>query len=285
MLLNGMTHPHTVTAWVHLAHHLGRAGQNLELAKRLCVEGIIACQLDPTIPRHVYRRALYTRAEILYGEKNRIGAARAYTDYLHHALQERNPPQVVVATVYFKLAEVDDFFGRAADAAAKSKLGAEFLERGRRDMSIEALGLRLGLADQTTPAEAVGLLKDILTDLAKVPGVQANPPLQQVWCTTEFKLAILESETTSSGALIARLKSSIAHGVAGYGEDDEQLLPIYMELAKLHLAKNQNQEGVACYRRVLAIRIQVLGPDHESVVTTQKILDELLADLKRSGDL
>ena len=285
LAINGPTDPHTVTLAVHLAHYMGRAGTNMDLAKRLCSEGVAACRMDPDIPRHVYLRALYTHADILFAEKDRIGSAMAFRDYLKPALAEPRPAHNVIATIYFRLGNIDNFFGRAADAKVQFQHAAEHLQKGRREVTVEAFNLRLGIADQVSGAESAEVLQQLLGDLARVPGVSTNVSLQQVWCATEFKLAILESQLNRHGALVARLKSAIAHGIAGYGEDDSQLLQIYLQLAKLHLSKGQNKEGVECYRRVLAIRIKSLGPEHESVAVTQKILDDLLADLKKSGEL
>lgn len=285
LAIHGPTDPHTVTLAVHLAHYLGRAGMNMELAKQFCVEGMAACQMNPEIPRHVYLRALYTQADILFAEKDRIGAAMAFRDYLKHALAEPRPAHNVIANIYFRLGNIDSFFGRDADAKVQFGHAMEHLQKGRRELTAEAFNLRLVTADQVSAVQSVDVLKEMLSDLAKVPDVRTNAGLQQIWCATEFKLAIRESELNRVEGLVARLKSAIAHGIAGYGEDDSQLLQIYLQLAKLHLTKRQNKEGVECYRRVLAIRIKALGPDHESVAVTQKILDDLLADLKKSGEL
>ena len=285
LALNGPSHPDTITIGVHLAHYLGRAGMNTEMAKRLCVEGMVASQLNPEIPGHVHLRALYTRADILLAEKDRIAAALAFRDFLKHAHAMRNPPQTVIANVYFNLGTIDSFFGRAKDAQAQFKNAFASLKKGRGDMGIDALSLRLAIADQLSAAEAVEVLKEIVNDVGSVAGVKSNTSLQQVLCSSEFKLAIKESEIGQTDGLVARLRSAIAHGIAGYGEDHDQLLQLYLQLAKLHLSKRQNKEGVECYRHVLAIRKKALGPDHESVAVTQKILDDLIEDLKKSGEL
>ncbi|MBL9129560.1 MAG: hypothetical protein JNG86_00060 [Verrucomicrobiaceae bacterium] len=282
--LNGNTHPHTVIAAVHLAHYLGRAGQSMDFGKRLCQEAMIACQLQPEIPPHVHLRALYTYGDILLAQKERIAAAGAFRDYLKHAEAMPKKPRVEMSEVYTKLASIDTFFGRAKDAEKRQKLALEQLRLARGDKDVAVYTMRLSLADQMAPADGADVLQALLKDVSTTPGVETSKELQQIWCAAEFRLALKEAALNQRAGLIARLRSAIAHGIKGYGEDHEQLLQLYLELAKLHLSKDQNKEGVECYRHVLAIRIKALGPDHESVATTRQILDDLIADLKKAGE-
>lgn len=283
--LNGNTHPHTILTAVHLAHYLGRAGQSMDRARRLLQEALIAYRQHPEgLPAYLPEFALFTYADILLAQKERIAATSIFRDYIKLAEARPNPDHAKISEVYLKLAGIDAFFGRATDAEKKRQIALTHMQKARGDKHFDVLSMRLGLCDQLPAKDAIAALKDVVRDLAGVKGIETDKKCQQLWCVAEFRLALREAELNQRDGLVARLKSAIAHGILGYGEDHEQLLQLYLELAKLHLSKNQNREGVECYRHVLAIRIKALGPDHESVLTTQKILDDLIADLRKNGE-
>jgi tetratricopeptide (TPR) repeat protein len=269
-----------------LAAQISNAGGDIDSAERLARES--AAALEKAGDEHFDDRllALTNLAGILFMKKDRLGAHDVYAQVV--ALSDKRPTKALnlVVEAYKSMAAIADFFGRPKDNLQYLRKASEL---SRQHFGADSPATFLARIDVASALSAAGMNADaksafdgIISDLEKKAPPADDKLMHQRWAAATYRLAYVEAALANQDRVYELLKSSLVHAQAGWGDLDGNTLPIYLDLAKLHIARKNYEQGVKCYQKVLDIRRRELGPDHGSTRETQKILNELLDDVQRA---
>lgn len=284
--LNGATSPEVFKAKALLSAQISNSGGDVEVAEKLAREAVDG--LTKAGDDHVGDRmlAITNLAGILFVKKDRLAAHELYVQVV--ALHEKHPkaaPEIAIES-YNSMGSIADFFGRTKDKIQYMKRAVEVARKskGADDPATYLARIELGSAYNAAGlnADAKSTLESIVADLDKKSPSADEKLLQQRWAASTYRLACIKSALGEQDDLLELLKKALAHTIAGWGELDPNALPIYLDLARLNITKKNYPEGVKCYQKVLDIRRRQLGPDHEDTKTTQKILNDLLEDVRKA---
>lgn len=281
--LSGLKDPESGKVGSRFAAALVNSGGDLDRAERLAREAVDILSQAGDEQRKEAFIAMSNLGGVLLAKKDRIAANEQYIRCLKFAEEPKKPaiPGELTAGCYDGLAAIASFFGRAADSQRYLQRSLELKSKALGKHDIRTLLARMEFAATQTSESAINEYQRVLADLYEAPNSETNTELQKVWASAEYKLAVLESQQGNLDRVISLLQSAIKHGTRGFGELHGELLQLNLDLAKVFLTRKEFEKGIACYRQVLAIRKKHLGPEHESTKETQKILDDLLADVAK----
>ena len=284
--LGGGTSPEAFKVKALLAAQISNAGGDIERAEKLAresVEGLEKVGEERMADRML---AITNLAGILFVKKDRLAAHELYVQVV--ALHEKHPkvaPEIAIEA-YNSMGSIADFFGRTKDKIQYVKKALEVARKnkGADDPATYLARIELGSAYSAAGlnADAKSTLESIVADLDKKSPSADDKLLQQRWAASTYRLACIKSALGEQDDLLDLLKKALAHTIAGWGDLDPNALPIYLDLARLNITKKNYPEGVKCYQKVLDIRRRQLGPDHEDTKLTQKILNDLLEDVRKA---
>lgn len=284
--LNGETHPETQKVKALLAAQTSNSGGDVDRAEKLVREAEEALSKAGNEYFDDHLLALTNLAGILYVKKDRLGAHELYSQVV--ALCEKHPTKSMNLAIEAcsSMASIAEFFGRSKD---KIQYLRRAVELSRKHIGTDDPATYLTRIDLASAQSAAGLNADakssyesIISDMEKKSPPASDKLLQQRWAIAAYRLAYVESALSNQDRVYELIKSSLTHAQAGWGDLDANTLPIYLDLAKLHLMRKNFKEGVKCYQKVLDIRRRELGPDDSSTKETQKILNELLEDVRKA---
>ena len=284
--LNGAADIETQKVKSLLGAQISNAGGDVDRAERLVRESAEA--LAKAGDEHLDARllALTNLAGILFVKKDRLGAHELYAEVV--SLSEKNPAQApnLAIDAYRSMSSIADFFGRSKDSLQYMRKAADLSRKHFGSDSPAAIMLRIEVAATLSGAglnaDAKAEYEKILSDLEKKAPSPGEKLLHQRWATAAYRLAYVEAGLNNSDRAFELIKTSLAHAVHGWGDLDANTLPVYLDLAKMHITRKNYREGVRCYQKVLDIRRRELGPDDKSTKETQQILNELLEDVRRA---
>ncbi|MBX7207835.1 MAG: tetratricopeptide repeat protein [Verrucomicrobiaceae bacterium] len=271
-----------------LAAQIANTGGNLDRAEQLAREaadGFGKLGGESSEDRLV---AMTTLAGVLLVKKERIDAHEIYSQVL--ALSEKDGAKSMKCAVEAcnGMAAIADFFGRSKD---KLQYMRKAVDLSRQHLGAHDPATYLARIDYAGAQSASGLNTDakatyegILADLEKKPPSPSERVLQQRWAVAAYRLAYVESALDHPDRTYELAKEALVHAKSGWGDLDANTMAVYLDLAKLHIMHKNFDEGVKCYQKVLDIRRRELGPDHESTRETQKILNELLEDVRKARE-
>ncbi len=284
--LSGPADPETQNVKALLAAQITNSGGDVARAEglaRSAVEALTKAGDDRLDDR---LRAMITLAGILLSKKERLQAHELYADVAR--LCEKQPTQVLHLAIeaYTSMASIAEFFGRAKDTLQYLRKAAEVCRKhyGAEHPATYMARIEVASALSGTgkSADAKTVYDGVLADLdARSPG-KDEKLLHQRWALAAFRLAYVESSLGNKARVFELVSSALSHAQLGWGDTDANTLPIYLELARLHITRKNYKEGVKCYQKVLDIRRRELGPDDDSTKQTQKILNELLEDVRKA---
>lgn len=214
----------------------------------------------------------------LMGRKDRIGAQTAYLEALEFGKGRKGVDQALVGNCYWMLADIASFFGRTQDAQTYAKKRIEFLHESVGKHSPPYYTACLQYGTLLPAAERPAFYQQLLTQLKSAPSSES---IQGVQMTVSERLALIEFNQNNRERGIDLFQDAIRYGTKAYGATNGRLLQTYLNLAKSLLVEKRYDEGVAAYKKVLAIRKKALGDDHAETIETQKLLDNLIANLDK----
>lgn len=283
--LNGPEHPDTAIALSRLAANTANGGGSLDEAESLSRQAVdaLAKAGDERLGERL--TAMGNLGTILLRKKDRLAAHEQFVKALE--LCEKHPGKFLDAEVnaLTSMAVIAEFFGRFKDqiqylnkalAAARRLHGAD---------SVKTFSARIEIADALAQSGDNKAAREaylgIIKDFEKLEGARTDAELMKKWALAEYRLAYVESALGNAERTLELLKSSLEEARVGFGEFDENLVTIYLDLAKLHLTRKNYDEGIRCYQAVLDIRRRVHGPDHQDTKDTQELLNQLYAEVER----
>ena len=214
----------------------------------------------------------------MMGRKDRIGAQSAYLEALEFGKGRKGVDQALVGTCYWMLADIASFFGRTKDALLYAEKRTKFLREALGQHSPTYFNACLQHGNLMSAAERPAYYQDLLLQLDSAPKTKDTFKTQTI---LSDRLALIEFNQNNRERGIELFKKAVHFGEKAYGPQDGRLLPIYLNLAKTLLVVKRYDEGVAAYKKVLAIRKKALGDDHPDTIETQKMLDQLIANLDK----
>lgn len=283
--LNGDQDPATAVAMSRLAAAIANGGGDPDKAEshaRLAEE-LLAKAGDSFVAERL--TAMGNLGGILLMRKDRLPAHEQFVAVL--GLCEKHPGMFPDAEVNAlnSMAAIAEFFGRFKDQIQYLKRALEVRRRHQGPADAKTIEARLELAAAlTNSGDGKGAREayvSLVNDLKQTKGVAENKELMKKWTLAEYRLAYVESSLGNPDAVLGLLNSSLERAKTGFGEFDPNLLPIYLDLARLHLSRKNYDQGVRCYQAVLDIRRRVLGPDHKDTKETQEILNQLYAEVEK----
>lgn len=283
--LSGKEHMDTLTVKSKLSVQLANSGEDLERAQILAQEA--ATGFEKAGPDFFYQhlQALVNVGGILLIKKDRLAANEVFSAVTTLGTGSSKKVMDLVSSAYNSMAEIALFFGRSADRILYKKKSAEAIIAHSGANSPAAYAARIEVAEVLTASgdgkAARAAYEDILVDLGRA-NVGEDKILQQRWVLALYRLSSLETTLGDQGRAYGLLRSALEHGRIGFGDLDVNMLPIYLDLAKMHLKRGLLGEGVKCYQRVLDIRRRELGPDDPNTQETQKMLNELYDEVRKA---
>jgi tetratricopeptide (TPR) repeat protein len=283
--LSGKDNPETQKIKNFLLVQIANSGGDLDRALLLAQEA--ATFFGNAGPNFIeeHLQSLTNVGSILLEKKERIAAHEVFTAIVSIAGDRPQEGSEYVVSAYGSMAAIAAFFGRSNDeilyrqkaaTAAKESFGAE---NSKTYAARIVVATTLSGSGDTKGAREV--YASILSDLEK-GGSSEEKLVQQQWTVALYRLFALETAAGNEDRAFSLIKSAFEHCKIGFGETDTNMLPIALDLAKVHLKKGNYQEGVKCYQRVLDIRRRNLGPDSPDTKETQKILNELYEDVRKA---
>lgn len=283
--LSGKEHTDTLMAKSKLSVQLANSGADLERAQSLAQEA--AQGFEKAGPEFFYQhlQALVNVGGILLLKKDRLAANEVFSAVTTLGTGSSKKVMDLVASAYNSMADIATFFGRNSDRIIYEKKSAEATTAHHGPNSPASYAARIEVAEVLTASgdgkAARAAYEDVLLDLGRA-NVGEDKLLQQRWVLALYRLAALETTLGDESRAYGLIRSALEHGRIGFGELDVNMLPIYVDLAKLHLKRGLLSEGVKCYQRVLDIRRRELGPDDPNTQETQKILNELYDEVRKA---
>lgn len=283
--LNGSDSLETQKVKPPLAAQIGNTGGDLERAENLLRESEAALAKGGDAAFDDRLLALTNLGSILLLKKDRLASHECFAKVV--SLGEKHPTKMqnLVAQAYSSMAGIAQFFGRSKDQIQYQQRAAEVSAKAFGANEQPALQARVELATTLNAAgmnaDAKKEFEDVLSGLEKRAPSSEEKGLHQVWATAAYRLAVVESALGNQDRVYELAKTSLKHAQTGWSELDANTLSIYLDLARLHIQRKNYAEGVKCYQRVLDIRRRELGPDHPDTKDTQRILNDLVEDVKK----
>ena len=282
--LSGKEHTDTLMVKSKLSVQIANVGGDLDRAQSLAQEAAKGFEIAGAEFFYQHLQALVNLGGILLLKKDRLAANEVFSAVTTLGTGSSTKVMDLVSSAYNSMAEIALFFGRNADRVRYKKKYVEATIAHYGPNKPASYSARVELAEVLSASGdgkgARAAYEDILVDLGRA-NVGEDKLLQQRWVLALYRLAALETTLGDEARAYGLIRSALEHGRIGYGELDANMLPIYLDLAKLHLKRGLLGEGVKCYQRVLDIRRRELGPDDPSTQETQKILNELYDEVRK----
>lgn len=284
--LSGADNLETYRVKSMLGAQISNSGGDVDRAERLVREAAEA--LAKAGDEHIDDRlvALTNLGGILLGKKDRLGAHDVFREVVRLSETIPNKSPSLAIDSYRSMASIAEFFGRSKDSLQYLRKAAELSRKHFGEHSPAAYMSRIevasSLAGAGLNADARTAYDSLLDDLEKKAPGPEDKLLHQRWATAAYRLAYVEVALNNRDRTFQLMKVALEHAILGWGELDANTLPVYLDMAKLHIMRKNYREGVRCYQKVLDIRRRELGPDDKSTRETQQILNELLEDVRKA---
>ena len=283
--LNGKAHPETAKAEARLVTVVASIGKDLDLALKVAKESLDALPADDEALAPSRMVALVNYSSVLLRRKERIEANEACLAALEFAKKYPKSKPELLPQCYENMAAIAGFFGRAKDRMNYLETALAKQREVSGKTSTAALNSWLNIADarrdggetEKARAEYEGLIQAIKGGKEGKDDANVTFLLTQA----EYRLAIMEFSANNLKRSLELLKAAAASGEKALGKDANGLLSVYLDLARVALREEDYDTGVATYRKVVSLRKKHLGADHKDTQETQRILDELEADVRR----
>jgi tetratricopeptide (TPR) repeat protein len=283
--LSGKDNLETVKVKNLLAVQLANAGGDLEVALQLAQETATFYGKAGAEFTEEHLQSLANVGNILLLKKDRIAASEVFSAIITLGGDHIKKDSDHIVTAYGSMATIASFFGRTKDEIENRKKAAIAAGQSYGAKSSKTYAARIAVATTLSGSGdtkgAREIYTSILSDL-KEAGVDDDKAVQQQWTVALYRLFAIETAAGNEESAFSLIKAAFEHCKIGFGETDANMLPIALDLAKVHLKKGDYQEGVKCYQRVLDIRRRNLGPDSPDTKETQKILNELYEDVRKA---
>ena len=268
-----------------LAAQFANAGGDLEQAEKLVREALASAEKSGD--QDVRLLALTNLGGIMLARKDRLAAHEFYAKVVSQFDKKPAAGSAAVAIESSNgMAVIADFFGRTKDRLQHLKRSIEISRKyiGADDPATYLARIEYATAQSTggLTSDAETSLEAIVGDLKKSAPSAENKIIQQRWAVAVYRLASVKSALGKQDEVLGLVTSALDHTKLGWSDLDSNALPIYLDLARLHITRKDYREGLKCYQKVLDIRRRELGPDHDDTKKTQEILNELIEDIRKA---
>lgn len=268
-----------------LGAQIANAGGSLDQAEGFVREALATAETagDP----YVKILALTNLGGIALGRKDRLAANELFMKVIVQFEKKPSSESASLAVEASKsMASIAEFFGRSKDRLQHLKRSVDISRKhiGANDQATYLARIEYATAQSTSglTSDAEATLENIVSDITKAAPPADNKIMQQRWAIAVYRLASIKSALGKQDEVFGLVKTSLDHAKLGWSDLDGNVLPIYRDLAQLHIMKKNYREGLKCYQKVLDIRRRELGPDAEDTKKTQEILNELVEDIRKA---